>query len=193
MLRKLKLQGVEIYVTDLAGVRITYGETYCVDVVNPQLCHFKLYTHTHPAHFPTSPHGGIISPEVGRRVRPGEVLNLGRAVVKVVEAYNRDGGPHPRGLGVGYVLEIGGVKIYHMGDTSLIDEIAEVAREEIDILLVPVGGGGVMTPEEARDAVESLRPKVAIPIHFQNPRDLYLFRDMAQPYTQVVLLKKWTH
>ncbi len=46
-----------------------------------------------------------------------------------------------------------------------------------------------MTPEEAADVVMLLRPKIAVPIHFNERRQFVKFRDIAQPYTQVILLK----
>ena len=53
-----------------------------------------------------------------------------------------------------------------MGDADLVREVAEVR----DVLLAPVGGGSVMTPEEAADAVMLLRPKTAVPIHYTDKK-----------------------
>jgi L-ascorbate metabolism protein UlaG (beta-lactamase superfamily) len=67
-----------------------------------------------------------------------------------------------KGFRVGYLVETGGVKIYHIGDTDLIKEMTEI----VDVLLVPIGGGSVTTQEEAADAVALLRPKIAVLIHY---------------------------
>jgi L-ascorbate metabolism protein UlaG (beta-lactamase superfamily) len=58
--------------------------------------------------------------------------------VAVVHAYNitktKYGKPiRPKGFRVGYLVETGGVKIYHMGDTDLIKEMTEIK----DVLFVP--------------------------------------------------------
>jgi L-ascorbate metabolism protein UlaG (beta-lactamase superfamily) len=58
----------------------------------------------------------------------------------------------------------------------------------VDVLLVPIGGGSVMTPEEAADAVALLRPKIAVPIHYTDMKHYVKFRDMAHPYTNVIAL-----
>ncbi len=58
----------------------------------------------------------------------------------------------------------------------------------MSVLFIPIGGVTVMTPEEAADAVMLLRPTITVPIHFNERRDFVKFRDIAQPYTQVVLL-----
>ncbi|MEM1606254.1 MAG: hypothetical protein QXW41_08440 [Fervidicoccaceae archaeon] len=47
-----------------------------------------------------------------------------------------------------------------------------------------------MTPEEAVELVSSARPAVSIPVHYTSLRDHYRFRDMSQPYTQIVLLRR---
>jgi len=47
-----------------------------------------------------------------------------------------------------------------------------------------------MNPEDAFELVKSIKPVVTIPVHTEDPRLLYKFRDMVQPYTQVVLLWK---
>ncbi len=45
--------------------------------------------------------------------------------VTAVPSYNNG---HPKDFNVGYVIEVDGIKIYHAGDTSKIDEIADIAK-----------------------------------------------------------------
>jgi L-ascorbate metabolism protein UlaG (beta-lactamase superfamily) len=92
----------------------------------------------------------------------------------------------PKGFRAGYLVETGGVKIYHMGDTDLIKETTEI--KDVDVLLVPIGGGSVMTPEEAAGAVALLRPKVAVPIHYTDKKQYVKSRDVAHPYANVIAL-----
>ena len=201
-LRELKFRGLRVSVEGFAGARLTWKHlTVCVDVPNPQGCDYALYTHPHPRHYAAGTplaEDRTISPWLGPRVKPGDTLRLGEGVsVEVVEAYNRPdrGGTvaHPKGFGVGYVLSFEGLRVYHMGDTDLVDEVLGVAEEGVDLAFVPVGGGAVMTPDEAREAVRSLRPTLTIPVHYESERELFTFRDMVQPYTQVVILgeRKW--
>ncbi|MCI4447680.1 MAG: MBL fold metallo-hydrolase [Pyrobaculum sp.] len=172
-----------------AAVRST-GKTLCIDALDTTGCDYLLYTHSHEGHFPGGV-GSFYSPFGGMTVNPGDVLELGPFKVAVVHAYNvtktKDGKPiHPKGFGVGYLVEANGVRIYHMGDTDLIKEMTEV--KDVDVLLVPIGGGSVMTPEEAADAVALLRPKIAVPIHYTDKKHYVKFRDAAHPYTNVIAL-----
>ncbi|MCS7142801.1 MAG: MBL fold metallo-hydrolase [Aigarchaeota archaeon] len=66
--------------------------------------------------------------------------------------------------GLGFIIEIEGVKIYHAGDTDKIPEMSSVG--EVDVALLPVSGVYVMTADEAASAAEVIRPKLAIPMHF---------------------------
>lgn len=188
---RLVYRGVVLRREGLAGVLATWRDkTLCIDVVEGQ-CDVFLYTHSHSRHRPQSMPREYISPFGGTVARPGDTLSLGWADVEVVPAYNviKSRGeylPHPPGEGVGYVVKIGDVKIYHMGDTDL---HPDVYKGDVDILFVPIGGGGVMTPEEAAYAVMSIRPKFAVPIHFENKSDYVKFRDLAYLYTQVVWIK----
>ncbi|WP_432798202.1 metal-dependent hydrolase [Poriferisphaera sp. WC338] len=70
------------------------------------------------------------------------------------------------GVAAGLVLQIGGHKIYHAGDTALFSDmkmIGEVAQPEIAML--PCGDRFTMGPKLARMAAEMIKPKYAVPIH----------------------------
>jgi len=187
---RLNYNGVYIALKDYAGIMVEHrGEMLCIDVLQPTCFHI-FYTHSHKRHYGDYA-GDFYAPFRGN-VKVGEAIKTGPFVAKPVEAYNitklKEGKPiHGRGEGVGYVVEAAGVIIYHMGDTDLIQAITAVGRP--DILVVPIGGDGVMTPEEAAEAVKLLRPKTAIPVHFGDGKLYVRFRDIAQPYTQVINLK----
>jgi L-ascorbate metabolism protein UlaG (beta-lactamase superfamily) len=89
--------------------------------------------------------------------------------VTTLPAYNldklRDSGQpfHPRGEGIGIVVELAGERVYHAGDS---DPIPEMEGLEPDVALVPVSGTYVMTAEEAAAALRSIRPRRAIPMHW---------------------------
>ena len=103
-------------------------------------------------------------------ISPRETTSIDDVVVKAVPAYNvnkfREPGKvfHPKEYGgVGYVLTVGGVTIYHAGDT---DHIPEMADLQPDIALLPVSGTYVMTAAEAAEAAKAIKPKIAIPMHY---------------------------
>ena len=69
---------------------------------------------------------------------------------------------------MGAVVNIGGVTIYHCGDTGLFSDmklIGEIYKP--DIALIPVGDRFTMGPELGKMAAEFIKPKVAIPIHYK--------------------------
>ena len=90
--------------------------------------------------------------------------------VEAVPAYNLehkrpDGTPfHPRGDGNGYVLTLGGKRIYVAGDTENIPEMALL--KDIDIAFLPMNLPYTMTPEMAAAAARAFRPKILYPYHF---------------------------
>ena len=105
-----------------------------------------------------------------KTVRAGDRLSVGMVTVEAVPAYNVNkfrapGQPfHPKQDGkVGFILGIGSVRIYHSGDTDHIPEMNQVRAE---VALLPVSGIYVMTAEEAAEATKTLKPKVAIPMHY---------------------------
>jgi L-ascorbate metabolism protein UlaG (beta-lactamase superfamily) len=83
--------------------------------------------------------------------------------VKTVPAYNVNKAFHPKGSGVGYIMEIDDVKIYHAGDTDYIPEMKEI---EVDVALIPVGGTYTMDLEDAKKALEDIKADVVIPMHY---------------------------
>ena len=56
----------------------------------------------------------------------------------------------------------------HLGalsDTELSQEARE-SIDEIDVLFVPIGGDGVLSPAKAHELAVSLEPKIIVPMHW---------------------------
>jgi len=120
------------------------------------------------------------APVVTDAILPGEKLHIGDITVEAVPAYNVDKGFHPRAKGwVGFILEIGGKRIYHAGDT---DRIPEMKHFAVDLALLPVGGTYTMNTEEAAGAIEDMRVHDVIPIHFG---DIVGTRDDAEKLARI--------
>ena len=72
-----------------------------------------------------------------------------------------------RGQPVGILFRAEGKTIYHLGDTSLFRDLEVVAElYKPEIALVPIGGFYTLGPREAAKAVEYLKPRVVIPMHY---------------------------
>ncbi len=112
----------------------------------------------------TALHGGMIEGEGG-------------------EAYTT----HP----CGYVVTMGGTRVYHAGDTALTMDM-QLLQGHVDVMLCPIGDNYTMGPEDAARAVAFVRPGTAIPMHFgtfpvlgTNPEP---FRALVGGTAQVVVL-----
>jgi L-ascorbate metabolism protein UlaG (beta-lactamase superfamily) len=94
----------------------------------------------------------------------GETRTAAGISIESVPAYNLNKPFHPKDAGhIGFVLVLDGERLYFAGDT---DHIPEMKSVECDIALLPVSGKYVMDPEEAAEAAQTLRPKLAIPMHY---------------------------
>ncbi|MBR1478690.1 MAG: MBL fold metallo-hydrolase [Lachnospiraceae bacterium] len=103
---------------------------------------------------------------VGRieTVKPGVYREMNGLELETVPAYNILKAFHPKSAGwVGYILRIDGQRIYIAGDTDATKEAKEV---KCDIALVPIGGTYTMDAKKAAELVNTLRPNVAIPVHY---------------------------
>ena len=94
----------------------------------------------------------------------GDILVFNEIKVEAVPAYNLEKSFHPRGLGLGFILEAEDKRLYHAGDTDHIPELERLWN--ITMALLPVSGTYTMTAEQAAQAAEMLKPDVAIPMHW---------------------------
>lgn len=95
-----------------------------------------------------------------------------QVTVMAVPAYNIDKKSpqgnlyHPKEKEfVGYVIDIGGVGVYFVGDSDPIPEM-EALTGMVEVLFVPVSGVYVMTLEEAVSVTQTLSPLVVVPMHY---------------------------
>ncbi len=131
-----------------------------------------------------------------RVVKPGDSITVLGIPIEAVPAYNVNkfrspGQPfHPKESGhVGFIFTVGGQRIYHAGDTDVIPEMDDI---EADIALLPVGGTYTMTADEAAQAANTIKPKVAIPMHWGaivgSVKDAQRFSDLCE--MEVVILSQ---
>lgn len=77
---------------------------------------------------------------------------------------------HPKGRGNGYVLAIGGKRIYISGDTQGIPEMR--ALKGIDVAFVCMNLPYTMDVDEAADAVLAFKPRIVYPYHYRGQHGL---------------------
>ena len=115
------------------------------------------------------------SPAVGKQIpetivmKNGDTRTVDGLAIEAVPAYNikhmrAPGKPfHPKGVGNGYVVTFGDLRLYIAGDTENIPEMKKL--QNIDIAFLPMNLPYTMTPEMVADAAGMFRPKVLYPYH----------------------------
>jgi|SRR3989344_4508324 len=74
------------------------------------------------------------------------------------------GGAHRNTM---YTVTLEGMNICFLGALSKdLDPVAEEELDGIDVLFVPIGGGGVLDPAAAYKIAVNLEPKIIIPMHY---------------------------
>jgi len=59
-----------------------------------------------------------------------------------------------------------GMKLYFAGDTALFSDMALIGDHDIDIAFVPIGDNFTMGVEDSVKAVQFLRPRYVVPMHY---------------------------
>ncbi len=103
----------------------------------------------------------------GRVLANGQSATFGGVRVESIAAYDlTPGAPeHPKGEANGYVVTLGGRRIYFAGVTQCVPELR--ALRDIDVAFMPMNiPPARMTPSEAADCVKALRPKAVYTYHY---------------------------
>lgn len=124
-------------------------------------------------------------------MRPGSVATpIEGLKVEAVAAYNTSEGHtkfHPREReDCGYVLTIGGTRIYVAGDTEPTKEMK--ALKNIDVAFLPVNQPYTMTVEQAVEAVKAIQPTLFYPYHYgqvEEKTDLEALKAQLEGITEV--------
>jgi L-ascorbate metabolism protein UlaG (beta-lactamase superfamily) len=92
----------------------------------------------------------------------------------------------------GLLMTLDGTQIYHAGDTALIADMA-LLEGQVDVALLPIGDNFTMGPEDAARAVDMIKPRVVIPIHYDTwpliAQDPEAFRARVEPLAEVIVLQ----
>ena len=120
------------------------------------------------------PGAPVVIPEVAKPKYPdgiimanGEKAAEGGITVEAIPAYDIiPGAPaHPKGKSNGYVITLGGARIYVAGVTECVAEVR--ALKSIDVAFIPLNIPlGRMTPAAAAECVKAIAPKIVYPYHY---------------------------
>lgn len=96
---------------------------------------------------------------------PGE-YEVGGVFITGAAMYDKKS-ENPR-RNVVYVIDFGGVTVAHLGDLNHIPNQSEVdALGNIDVVLIPVGGGAGLHAAQAAEVISLLEPSIVVPMHYK--------------------------
>ena len=97
----------------------------------------------------------------------GETRDIGGITVEATPAYDITPGEsfHPKGEANGYILTLGGTRVYVVGVTECLPEIR--AAKDIDVAFFPMNlPAARMEPDAAIQCLAAMKPKVVYPYHY---------------------------
>lgn len=98
---------------------------------------------------------------------PGE-YEIGGTFITGVPLHHDDE-LNPR-YNVGYLIDQGGLTVLHVGDLAHVPDQSFVeGLGEVNVLLLPVGGGGTMNAAQASEVVSLIEPNYIVPMHYTLP------------------------
>lgn len=112
----------------------------------------------------------------------GESMAAGGIKIEAVAAYDIIPGPpeHPKGEANGYVLTLGGKRIYVAGVTECVPEVQ--ALKDIDIAFLPMNVPQErMTPKAVADCAKIFKPKIVYAYHYDQDYASHAINGPLQP------------
>ncbi len=96
---------------------------------------------------------------------PGE-YEIGNVFITSIVANNNDQATR----NVIFVFDFDGLTVAHLGDLHKVPKQTQIeALEQVNVLLVPVGGGESLNAAQASELISMLEPNIVIPMHYQLP------------------------
>jgi len=102
---------------------------------------------------------------------PGEYEIKG-IFIQGIEAYHDKSQGKERGKVTLYTIEGEEMRLCHLGDFGQRELTPEQVGKigDIDVLMIPVGGGYTISSREALKVISQIEPRVVIPMHYHIPR-----------------------
>ena len=122
-------------------------------------------SHQHPSH---NYHQGV-GGEPRLITGPGEYEIAGVLIIGIATFHDAEGG-QKRGKNTIYLMDVDGVAICHLGDLGHVltaEQVEEI--DDVDVLLLPVGGVSTINAPLAAEVIRQLEPKVVVPMHYKTP------------------------
>jgi L-ascorbate metabolism protein UlaG (beta-lactamase superfamily) len=153
---------------DMSALAASRGLQFDYPPIEGVQADLLLVTHEHMDHNCVEAIGGeptIVRSTAGRLDSPvGEVL--------AVASEHDEAAGTERGPNTIFAFTLDGVRACHFGDFGQRELRPEQAAAigEVELLILPVGGGPTIGAEQARAIVERLSPRWVVPMHYRTPR-----------------------
>jgi len=98
---------------------------------------------------------------------PGEYEIHGVLISGIATFHDRERGQQ-RGKNTVYVIEVDEISVCHLGDLGHVltaEQVEEI--DDVDVLLLPVGGVSTINASIAAEIVRQVEPKAVIPMHYK--------------------------
>jgi L-ascorbate metabolism protein UlaG (beta-lactamase superfamily) len=121
-------------------------------------------------------------------LKPNESKIIADIKITAFPAYSISA--HPRSSSwLGYVLEVDGHRIYHSGDSGLMEEMN--ALNDIDIAFLTIRHPYMMSSDQFIQALETIKPKIAVPLHWieEERSDIDYIVENCPKYTDLHVLE----
>jgi len=104
-------------------------------------------------------------------MNPGGAHEFPFGRVKLTQAFHTssmevDGANRYMGVACGILINADGKNLYHAGDTALFSDMKLFARPKLDVAMLPIGDNFTMGPDDALVAMDFLKPRLTIPMHY---------------------------
>ena len=94
--------------------------------------------------------------------------NISNIEIKGIESFHDECDGAKRGKNIIYKFIMDDVSFCHLGDLGHeLDDDAVQKIGDVDILFIPVGGTFTVDAEQAWKVINSIKPKIAIPMHYK--------------------------
>lgn len=126
----------------------------------------------------------------------GETRTVLGATIEAVPMYNIPAAGqdpsqvrHTKGRGNGYIVTLGGKRLYFAGDTGCTPEMR--ALKNIDAAFLPMNPPNTMLPSEAAECARAFKPKIAYPYHYRGQKPEDFAAALKDTAVEVRILSGW--
>jgi L-ascorbate metabolism protein UlaG (beta-lactamase superfamily) len=119
---------------------------------------------------PAAASARLLSVQGAEAMANGETMRIAGLTIEAVPMYNVQPDAqfgtvfHTKGRGNGYVVTVGGKRLYIAGDTACTPEMK--ALQNIDVAFVPMNMPATMPPSEAAECAKAFKPRIVYPYHY---------------------------